>query len=854
MIKSVKKYLIVVFYLGNLWAQNLPPGTSVHQLDNGFQVLLIENSLLPMTGINVVVKTGSAYETFATSGMSHMLEHLLFNGTTTRTQKELYDEVDLIGGYNNANTSYFYTNYMMVTPAEHFKRGIEIQADMLFQSVLPEEKFEKEKGIVLEEIARSINSGDSQIERTRQAILFKGHAASLSTLGTYATIQAMNRDNVYKFYKNAYVPNNMMMSVIGNFDTDSMMVWLNQYYGSVAPAVVAHTGYQDWKTGLQPVSPAMAGIFHRSYNGKSKVLEAFSHIPYKLGPVHIDILESHLESLIPSLESTFKKKYAEQVESLQLGLLSSPLNDYLHLSLRLKNKEVSPDLTNDVKNALLSISLIPKRETIDVLAVQSRTSFLKNIEKPHMFGIFNAELFAVYGIEAVLSSYEGYRYKQAAAYLSALQPKGQPVLIFHHPLAEKSAGTEQQNLPAQRFIDGNTGLTTIIRQNLTSEIMAIHFLLKHKAPLEAKYGSNAAWVLHDCIDQRLKSPEIRKQSAQFGFTYTLNDNPYIPMDNIYLHPDFSYIRAEGLADNIAEGIRFLNGLLTEFSPTSEEFEKSMAKRKRIDGMSMPGDRSRQLFEDTYDSLIYVPNPHADAQQKLTYESLQQFSETFLQPANVIISIVSPGEAESVSKLIQQTYTAPGRAENLPDQIYDQKLRAEQESVIKELSGGGEQAFIFWGFIKQVKPEHRAGLTALSLILRDKITFDIREKQGRAYRMSSGIEQRENNALFYLRLGTRPENVEPIQSQVAGFFSTDYLKNVTVEEVSKSINMYLGRMMFRRLSSINQAYYLAHSEYFHQDITFDEHFLRQLQQVTLDDIREIAEIYLNNTNPVSVIVR
>jgi len=99
--------------------QPLPKGVSIHQLNNGMQVLLIENASLPMVGVNVAVKVGSAYETFRTSGMSHMLEHLLFNGTTSRDQKQLYDDVDRIGGYNNATTADFYTNYMMVTPTEN---------------------------------------------------------------------------------------------------------------------------------------------------------------------------------------------------------------------------------------------------------------------------------------------------------------------------------------------------------------------------------------------------------------------------------------------------------------------------------------------------------------------------------------------------------------------------------------------------------------------------------------------------------------------------------------------------------------------------------------------------------------
>jgi len=163
----MKRSILIMFLplllIGLIRAQQLPQGVVVYQLDNGIDVLLVKNPLLPMTGVNVVVKTGSAYENFATSGMSHMLEHLLFNGTTSRSQKELYNAVDMIGGYNNANTAYFHTNYMMVTPAEQIKKGMEIQADMLFHSILPNDKFVKEKGIVLEEIARSLNSGDNQM-------------------------------------------------------------------------------------------------------------------------------------------------------------------------------------------------------------------------------------------------------------------------------------------------------------------------------------------------------------------------------------------------------------------------------------------------------------------------------------------------------------------------------------------------------------------------------------------------------------------------------------------------------------------------------------------------------------------
>ena len=254
----------------------LPKGVSIHQLDNGIEVLLIENPALPMIGVNTVVKVGSAYETFSTSGMSHMLEHLLFNGTSTMTQRELYDLTDKIGGYNNANTSEYYTNFMMVTPSDKIAEGMKIQAGMLFDSSLPEEKFQKEKGIVLEEIAKSLASTREQTHRNVIDVIYNGHALSLPTLGTYETIKNMDRNQVNDFYKNNYVPNNMLMSVIGNFKTDEMLKLVKEIYGGAAPGNVVRPNIPDWGTGFDASkSKTKKMVSHRFYNGSETHLQQF---------------------------------------------------------------------------------------------------------------------------------------------------------------------------------------------------------------------------------------------------------------------------------------------------------------------------------------------------------------------------------------------------------------------------------------------------------------------------------------------------------------------------------------------------------------------------------------------------
>jgi zinc protease len=216
----------------------LPANAEILRLENGLPVVLLRNPGQPMAGIYTQVLVGSAREDYRTSGMSHMLEHLLFNGTAKYTQEALYQAADAIGAYNNANTTDFYTNYMMVVPAEQLEKGMELQSQMLFHSLIPAEKFTKEQGIVVGEIVQGRDRPGSFAEETVHSVVFAGSDLELPTVGTRATIEHMTRDDVFGFYSDWYVPNNMILTLAGNFDRDQAVAWLEQYYGGAAPGTL----------------------------------------------------------------------------------------------------------------------------------------------------------------------------------------------------------------------------------------------------------------------------------------------------------------------------------------------------------------------------------------------------------------------------------------------------------------------------------------------------------------------------------------------------------------------------------------------------------------------------------------
>ena len=122
-------------------------------------------------------------------------------------------------------------------------------------------------------------------------------------------------------------------------------------------------------------------------------------------------------------------------------------------------------------------------------------------------------------------------------------------------------------------------------------------------------------------------------------------------------------------------------------------------------------------------------------------------------------------------------------------------------------------------------------------------------------MSAGINVIGDKAIFYIDLPTMPENADKIIPQFEHYFAPSFAKEITQEQLTKSINYYVGRkMMFRRLSSINQAYYLGHSFYFYNDINYDEKFIEKFKNVTLKEVKTVAEKYLKPENTIEIYVR
>ena len=214
-------------------------------LRNGLRVFVERMPQLRSVSIGVWVKAGSMLETPQENGLSHLIEHMAFKGTSMRTAKELAEEMDAIGGQMNAATSKLYTSYYAKVCETDLVKAVDLLADITLNPLTEEADLEKEKNVVLEEIAMGEDSPEDQAWDLMNEALYKGHSLSLPIIGDKEKISGYTREQVLAFRKKYYQPANAVLSIAGRVHVDELRDMLEEKFG-------------QWHGDLQSQYPANA--------------------------------------------------------------------------------------------------------------------------------------------------------------------------------------------------------------------------------------------------------------------------------------------------------------------------------------------------------------------------------------------------------------------------------------------------------------------------------------------------------------------------------------------------------------------------------------------------------------------
>ncbi len=209
-------------------AITFPPVTAQKwTLPNGLTVIVQIDRSAPVASVQAWCATGSVDEDrHLGAGLSHILEHMLFKGTKTRTTNAIAQSVQDQGGYINAYTSFDRTVYWIDVPREGVDSALDVLADAMMNSTLPETEYGKEQEVIRREFAMGMDDPDRMIGQLMFRTAYQRHPYRLPVIGDIQVFDQLTRENVYNYYKARYVPNNLTFVVVGDVDADHVYAQL----------------------------------------------------------------------------------------------------------------------------------------------------------------------------------------------------------------------------------------------------------------------------------------------------------------------------------------------------------------------------------------------------------------------------------------------------------------------------------------------------------------------------------------------------------------------------------------------------------------------------------------------------
>ncbi|MGH7443983.1 MAG: M16 family metallopeptidase [Longimicrobiales bacterium] len=316
--------------------------TRVHRLDNGLTLVVREDRRAPVVAIVTRVAAGYFDESDEVVGISHVLEHMFFKGTATRGPGEIGRETKHAGGYLNASTIYDRTLYHTVLPSESLAQGLELQSDALLNAAIDADELLRELRVITEEARRKRDNPRAVASESLYALMFDRHRMRRWRIGEESQLAGFTRADVHAFYRAHYRGSGVVLSVVGDVDSNHVVALVERHYAALDGASVTRdsrpteperTGFRygrrtadiasaylewGWQTqgALHPDAAALdvlaiafgQGRASRLYRavrdaGHAQVVDAHHYSPEALGVFNVSV-ETTAERIMPALTAT----------------------------------------------------------------------------------------------------------------------------------------------------------------------------------------------------------------------------------------------------------------------------------------------------------------------------------------------------------------------------------------------------------------------------------------------------------------------------------------------------------------------------------------------------------------------
>lgn len=840
-------------------------------MENGMRVILEENRTSPVVALQIWVKAGSGDENDGEAGMCHFIEHMFFKGTEKRKVREMAREIESLGGFINAYTSYDQTVYHVTLASRYITTGLDILSDMVQYSTFDPLELEREREVILEEIRRGQDDPSKKLFNQTMATLYQRHPYRRPIIGYEKTIKTIKRDQMVSFFKKWYVPNRIVFIAVGDFNLQKVEGKVRETFKGMKPSsetlprrieepeqfgvrsIISHGNIKE--TYLQVAFPIPSAKHEDTpaldvsskILGRGETSRLVQKVKLEKGLVH-SISASSFTPNDPGLFVIGTTLPAENFEKALEAILRE-------VSL-LWQEGVTAEELHRVKVNIES-DLIYDRQTVQGQA--GKMGYYDVMSGDVQFEKEYISKIALLESQDIQKAVEKY-FKTSKLVISILAPDEKSDLFKNLNLKEIVETTGLQVAPSERKSEKavfkkvlDNGIRLMVKENRSIPIVSIQasFLGGVRFEEESQNGINHFMaVMVTKGTKNYTSLQIAQKMEKMAGSL----NGFSGYNSFGLTLTF-------LSQHFEEAFALFSEVIKEPTFDTEEMEKR--RRLIIAAIQQQEDNLDRLVFKLFRKTLFEMHPYRmdtlgtlDSVQKITQKNLREYYQRIVVPENMVLTVVGDVDEKQVFLAVKKgfgelkggVFLTP----SIPQEPLLQKMRRTE--VYKQK----EQAHFVLGFLGgSFHHKDRYALEVLNAALSGqggRLFHELRDKESLAYALAFITQTNLDPGYIGVYMGTHPDKLETAIQGVLRELKKVKEEGLTEEEVDRAKKYLIGNFEIGLQTNGAQASQISLDELYGVGFDHYKKYPREIEKVTRGDVHRVAKKYFDLDSHAIAIIR
>ncbi len=826
-------------------------------LPDGLTVIVQEDHSAPVASVQAWCATGSIDEDERIgAGLSHILEHMLFKGTKTRTTNAIAQKIQDVGGYINAYTSFDRTVFWIDVPKDGVAAALDVLSDAMMNSTLPPEEYLKEQEVIRREFAMNLDDPDRMTGLLLFATAYQKHPYRLPVIGQMEIYNQLTQEQVMLYYKTRYVPNNLTFIVAGDVDPEKVHQQLDDFFKAYPE--------KSLKAVFIPAEPPQLGRreVHNEFATELTRLSLAWHIPEV---THPDVPALDLLSTILG-DGRSSRLYRRVREEAGLAFAVSAFSYTpgdpgllgVDATVDPKKREAAQQLIlqiiGEVKQAgatadeLMKAKKISLSHHLDALAtMRGQASDIGgnwlltrnlNFSRDYLAAVQKVTLD---DIRRVAGKY----LVDANLTVVSLNPKGS--------LFAKGEAARPINAGEVQKFELSNGLRILVREDARLPLVSITAVFRSGLLAETPQTNGITRLMAKALLKGTKTrtaEQIANQIEAVGGSIGSDAGNNSCSVSVHVTKPDLKLGVDLLSDVL------LNATMPEQAVTREK-EVQLAGLKEED--EQPATVARNILR----AALFGEHPYAlrangspDSVPRLTQRNLLDFRDRYLVAKNGVISVFGDVKAAEVKQVLEQTLRTmkPGELA-LTDAHPAAPLRQMTNVESQKEKAQGVIMVGYRGVDVFSKDRHALELIdEASSDLGSRFFIRIREQMGLAYYVGASQMPGLVPGVFAFYLGTDPQKIEPVKTALLDEIRKLASDGLTSEELMRAKKKLVGQQQIANQSNDSFGYQCALDELYGLGFNHYKSLEHDVEAVTLDEIKRVAGKYFREQPYVLATVR